>query len=96
MIANALLLAVLIVLGAVLWVLGETTFLAPYRSVLLDRYGIAIALFLLVLLLNLTGLLYLAMRVLLLKDTGRKLAHLEKQLRSGSPIVQDLAAHLED
>jgi hypothetical protein len=35
-------------------------------------------------------------RALFLKDTGRKLSHLEKQVRTRSAIVMELTAQLED
>jgi hypothetical protein len=43
---------------------------------------------------NLFALCYLVSRTLFLKDTGRKLAHVEKQLRTGQPIVRDLSERL--
>ena len=44
---------------------------------------------------NLTALFYLVNRLFFLKDTGRKLAHVERQLRSRSTIVQELSDRLE-
>ena len=44
--------------------------------------------------LNLFALFYLIARGLFLKDTGRKLAHVEKQLRTGDTIVRDLSERL--
>jgi hypothetical protein len=45
---------------------------------------------------NLAALFYVVGRVLFLRDTGRKLAHVEKQLRSRSTIVKELSERLED
>ncbi|MDX2179346.1 MAG: hypothetical protein SFV18_07130 [Bryobacteraceae bacterium] len=39
---------------------------------------------------------YFAVRKLLLKETGRKLAHVEKQLRTGHSISEELTAHLKE
>ena len=61
-----------------LWLMGECQFLIPYRSVLIARYGRILLEIAAVLFVNLFGLAYLATRQLLLKDTGRKLAHLRR------------------
>ena len=47
-----------------------------------------------VLFLNLFAVFYLAARGLFLKETGRKLAHVEKQLHTGDTIVRDLSERL--
>ena len=44
--------------------------------------------------LNLFALCYLAGRGLFLRDTGRKLAHVERQLRTTDTIVRDLSERL--
>lgn len=46
--------------------------------------------------LNIFALIYVAVRKLLLKDTGRKLAHLEKQLRTGQSISEELTERLKE
>ena len=38
----------------------------------------------------------MACRKLFLKDTGRKLAHVEKQVRSGSSISEELSRRLKE
>ena len=45
---------------------------------------------------NLFAACYAISRTVFLKDTGQKLAHLEKQLRSGSPLSAELAQRLEE
>jgi hypothetical protein len=45
---------------------------------------------------NLFAAVYLACRFFFLKDTGRKLAHLEKQLRTGEDLAPELSRRLED
>ena len=96
MIANSALLSVLVLMLAVFWVGGETTFLTPYKRLLFTQYGVQIGLFLLVVFINLFAVFYLLTRALFLKDTGRKLAHVEKQLRTGDSIVHDLSARLAE
>ncbi len=67
-------------------ILDQCRFLIPYRALLLQRYGGTILLFSAVLFINIYAALYFTVRKLLLKETGRKLAHVEKQLRTGQSI----------
>lgn len=76
--------------------LQECVFLIPYRTLLIEKYGQSIALFAALLFFNLFALLYFVVRKLLLKETGRKLAHVEKQLRTGESISAELSRRLED
>lgn len=76
--------------------LQECTFLIPYRTLLIEKYGRSIALFSALLFFNLFALIYFVVRKLLLKETGRKLAHVEKQLRTGESISAELSRRLED
>ena len=46
--------------------------------------------------LNLFAVCYLAGRGLFLKDTGRKLAHVERQLRTPDTVVRDLSERLAE
>jgi hypothetical protein len=39
---------------------------------------------------------YLFTRKLFLKETGQKLAHLEKQLRTDSSVSEELSGRIED
>ena len=75
--------------------LGECRFLVPYRALLMHKYGTTILLYATALFLNLFTAIYLICRKLFLKDTGRKLAHLEKELRSGS-ISEELSRRLQE
>jgi len=81
-------------LGLVL--LGECRFLIPYRALLWHRYGPTILIFATALFLNVFTAVYLLCRKFFLKDTGRKLLHMDKQLRSGNSISDELARYLED
>ncbi len=65
-------------------VLGnELRFLIPYRFLLLHQYGAAILLSVAVLFMNLTGAFFTLARRFFLKDTGRKLAHFDRELNAG-------------
>ena len=76
--------------------LQECSFLIPYRTLLLHKYGRDIALFAGALFFNLFALMYWIVRKLLLKETGRKLAHIEKQIRSGDSISAELSRRLSE
>jgi hypothetical protein len=95
MIANAAFLAGLVVFVAGMLTLEQLTFLAPYKHLILRDHIVAIAGFVAAVFLNLFALFYLAGRTLFLKDTGRKLAHVEKQLLTGDTIVRDLSDRLQ-
>ena len=83
MIANALILTIAVVLALGFWLLGELKFLAPYRAVLFHQYATPILVFVAVLFVNVFALAFAVNRRFFLKDTGRKLSHLDKQLRVG-------------
>jgi hypothetical protein len=96
MLANALLGASVLMLALLMGLLQVCAFLSPYRAELLRYHGWTIGLYAAALFFNLTGGLYWLNRALFLKDTGRKLSHLEKQVRTRSAIVMELTAQLED
>ncbi|HXL26171.1 MAG TPA: hypothetical protein VN952_05790 [Chthoniobacterales bacterium] len=83
MIANALILTIAILLALGFWLMGELKFFIPYKAVLLHQYGTAILAFLAVLFINVFGIVFAVNRRFFLKDTGRKLTHLDKQLQVG-------------
>ena len=76
--------------------LDQCRFLIPYKTLLLQRFGAQILLFAAVLFINVYAGLYFGVRKLLLKETGRKLAHVEKQLRTGQSISQELTERLKE
>jgi hypothetical protein len=96
MIGNALFAATVCLLAALIGLLQECTFLVPYRQLIWQKYSATIAVFAGLLLLNLFSFFYLLMRKVFLKDTGQKLAHLEKELRTGGAISEELARRLEE
>lgn len=96
MITNVFFAATIIFLAIGFFLLQECAFLIPYRKLLIEKYSGSIALFAAVLFLNLFALIYLLVRKLLLKETGRKLAHIEKQLRIGETISEELSRRLSE
>jgi hypothetical protein len=93
-IVNSAFLAAMVVLLLLFVVVGDVSFLAPYKHlVLADLWVIVGAL--VTIFLNLFALVYLTGRGLFLKDTGRKLAHVERQLHTGDTIVRDLSERLD-
>lgn len=74
----------------------QCRFLIPYKSLLIERYCGAILLFAAVLFINIYAGVYFGVRKLLLKETGRKLAHIEKQLRTGQTISEELTERLKE
>lgn len=96
MLANSLFVTTILFLALLLFLLGECTFLIPYRMLLVNKYGATILVFLAALFLNVFATIYLGARKLFLKDTGRKLAHVERQIRTGSSISEELTQRLKD
>ena len=96
MFGNTLLLTTVIMLGLAFFLMGECQFLIPYRRLLWMQYGSTIAIFAAALFVNVFAGLYIIARKVFLKDTGRKLAHLEKQLRTGASISEELSRRLEE
>ena len=90
---SAFLAAMALLVGGFL-LLDQLTFLSRYKRVLLHDYLWVIAGFLTIAFVNLAALFYLVGRRVLLKDTGRKLAHVEKQLQTPDTIVRDLSERL--
>jgi hypothetical protein len=82
MIANALLFTIITLLGYGFWLLDQLKFMAQYRAVLYRAYGLAILIFVGALSMNLfAGALAIGRRFFL-KNTGRKLSHLDKQFNT--------------
>ena len=96
MLAGSASLAAILVLTLLFLVADQLRFLAPYRSLILDRYLTVVAAALGVTYANVFACIYVLTRRVFLKETGRKLAHLEKQLRTGDTIVRDLSERLDE
>jgi hypothetical protein len=95
MIKNAFFLTAIWFIVLFLVLLQECRFLIPYRNLLLHGYGTTILTFSALLFLNVFTAVYLICRKVFLKDTGRKLLHLDKQFRAGS-IAEELSRYLEN
>ncbi len=83
MIANSLFAATGLTLALIFFLGNELRFLIPYRFFLVHQYGASILLSIAVLFLNLTGAFFTFARRFFLKDTGRKLAHFDRELNTG-------------
>lgn len=94
MIANSAFLSAMVLLGLVFMLMDQLDFLAPHKRVVFGEYLWVLVGGALVLFLNLFAAFYLTARGLFLKETGRKLAHVEKQLQTGDTIVRDLSERL--
>ena len=94
MIANSAFLAAMVLLLVLFVILGELEFLATYKRLIFGQYLWTIVGAIVVLYLNLFAGFYLAGRALFLKDTGRKLAHVEKLLQTPDTVVSDLSERL--
>jgi hypothetical protein len=88
MVANSLFLTIAVLLALGFWLLGELKFLIPYKAVLFHDYGTVILVYLSTLFVNLFAAAFALNRKFLLKDTGRKLSHLDKQLHVGQTEVR--------
>ena len=95
MIANAAFLAAVTLFLGGAWLAGELTFLTPYKATLFRRHGWLIGATTLVLFFNLFGLYYSVARWLFLRDTGRKLLHLDRQLGTADGVLEDLGTRLD-
>lgn len=95
MIGNSILATTVVMMALCFLVLQETRFLIPYKP-LLHRYAGFIYAYAAVLFLNVFAVTFLFARKLFLKDTGRKLAHIEKQLRSNASVSQELSHRIEE
>jgi hypothetical protein len=95
-VTNVFFATTILFMGVGFFLLDQCRFLIPYKSLLVERYGATILLFAAVLFINIYAAVYFAVRKLLLKETGRKLAHVEKQLRTGQSISQELTERLKE
>jgi hypothetical protein len=96
MVTNVFFATTILFMAAGFFLLDQCRFLIPYKSLLVERYGAMILLFAAVLFTNIYAALYFGGRKLLLKETGRKLAHVEKQLRTGQSVSEELTEQLKE
>ena len=94
MIANSAFLAAMIMLVGVFLVGEQLVFLAPHKRLIFEHYRWPILWTLVVVFLNVFCTIYLIGRALFLKDTGRKLTHIDKLLQSPDTVMRDLSDRL--
>ena len=94
MIANSAFLAAMVLVLLVFSLMDQLAFLAPYKRLILQQYLWVIVWSLVAVFVNLFAFFYAVNRRLFLKDTGCKLAHVEKQLLTPDTIVRDLSDRL--
>ena len=94
MIQNIAFLAALTLYLLAAWLAGELSFLAPHKGPLFSRHGFAIGVGALLVFFHLCAIYYAIARWLFLRDTGRKLTHIDQQLGTADSIHQDLREHL--
>ena len=94
MIANTAFLAALTLFLLVAWLAGELSFLAPYKAALFRVHGVLMAEVALLLFLNLCAGYYALARWFFLRETGRKLTHVDRQLIASEGIHEDLPPEL--
>ena len=94
MIKNTAFAAALTTFLIVAWLAGELSFLAPYKAGLFGQHGMVIGAGVLLLFLHLSALYYAIARWLFLRDAGRKLTHMDRQLGTAEGLHEDLRAHI--
>ncbi|MGH9827558.1 MAG: hypothetical protein ACREDR_30405 [Blastocatellia bacterium] len=90
MIANALLISIAVVLAIAFTLMGELRFLIPFKIVIWKAYSPYVLSFVGILFTNIFAAAFALNRKFFLKDTGRKLAHLDRQFNvSHSDVPAD-------
>jgi hypothetical protein len=93
--ANAAFLSALTVFLLVGWIAGELRFLAPYKTILFREHAALIGGAAVLLFLNLTATFYSVARWFFMRDTGRKLLHIDRQLATDDAVIEDLRSYLK-
>lgn len=87
MIANAILITIAVMLGIAFYLMGELRFFIPFKVVIWRAYSAYILSYCGLLFANVFAAVFALNRKFFLKDTGRKLAHLDKQFNAGQSEV---------
>ena len=95
MIQNSAFLALVTVFLLVGWFAGEVRFLAAYKGVLFRLHGQLILAAILLVFFNLCAAYYVVARWLFMREAGRKLSYLDRQLTTPDAALRDLGNHLE-
>lgn len=96
MIKNTAFLAALTLFLLVGWFAGELRFLAPYRGVLFREHWPAIAGALVLVFVHLCAIYYVVARWLFVREAGRKLVFVDRQLTSSNAVLAELGEQLEE
>jgi len=83
MIANAVFVATLFFLVLIFWLSHTLVFLTPWRDYILRNYLWSISVYCSLLFANILGLTIWIERTFFLRDTGRKLRHLDQEIHTG-------------
>jgi hypothetical protein len=94
-IKNTAFLALLIVFLMVGWLAGELRFLAPYKAALFRNHWPVIATAILLVFFHLCAGFYAVARWLFVREAGRKLRYLDRQLTTSDAVLSDLAQQLD-
>ncbi len=89
MVANAVFVATLIFLTLGFWLSAELRFLTPWRNLILHNYVQSIALYCALLFANILGVTVWIERKFFLRDTGRKLRHLDQEIHTGQSELSE-------
>jgi hypothetical protein len=95
MIANTAFLAAITTFLIVAWLAGELSYLSAYKTALFRLHGVRLAVATVLIFLNLCGVYYWLARLLFLRDTGRKLRHLDRQLGTADGVIDELRHQLK-
>ena len=93
MIANALLITIAVMLAIAFTLMGELNFFIPFKIVIWKAYSAYVLSYCGLLFSNVFATAFVLNRKFFLKDTGRKLAHLDKQFNVGH---SDVPAEVSD
>jgi hypothetical protein len=93
MVANSILITIAIVLAIGFTLMGELKFFIPFKVVIWRAYSAYILSYCGLLFANVFAAAFALNRKFFLKDTGRKLAHLDKQFNVGQ---SELPSDVED
>jgi len=74
----------------------ELKYLMPFKHDIFHRYGPQIGVFIALVFLNIATGANMILSRIRLKDTGRKMQELEKQVRSGSAVSAELGRRLAE
>ena len=97
MLANAVFVATLIFLSLGFGLMSQMHFLIPWRSLILHAYLQPIATYCALLFANILGLTIWIERKFFLRDTGRKLKHLDQEIHTGqSELSEEIVAQFPE